>query len=166
MTQISDWFFKFLQLLRDIDTPMPLKFWHNKWSRLLPIWDCGTTSHRMSLRARSKIGIFLLYVFRNGISPELRRSREIAHLCSDKMTHTKNTIWNRIQNTISNGDQHHPRRRRVSLGARQNLRHLTRKDAIQVSRFPLRAGETVWRAPNRHCSLYGFTLTRNAAQRA
>ena len=27
---------------------------------------------------------------------ELRRSREMTHLCSDRVTHTKNTIWNRF----------------------------------------------------------------------
>ncbi len=43
-------------------------------------------------------------------------------------------IWNR--------DQHHPRRRRATLGARQKMRHLTRKetlDAVEEHQVPFGA---------------------------
>ena len=42
---------------------------------------------------------------------ELRRSPRVTHLCSSKVTHTRNRIWR----SASVGQHHHPRRRRANL---------------------------------------------------
>ena len=73
------------------------------------------------------------------IGQDPRRSRKMTHSCLDKVTHTENTIWNRIQNTIRNRGQHHPRRRRATLAARQKSGYLTRTEPPELLKSPLQA---------------------------
>jgi hypothetical protein len=48
-------------------------------------------------------GVFLVHVIQPSDEPGqlyLRRSAKVTHLCSPKVTHAENTIWNRIWNLI------------------------------------------------------------------
>ena len=51
-----------------------------------------------------------------------RRSRESDHLCSDRVDHTKN----------ARETQHHPRRRRAALGARQKIAPFDPKEGARA----------------------------------
>jgi hypothetical protein len=43
----------------------------------------------------------------------LRRQAKVIHLRSPKVTHTENTVWNRILPAGKNERRYHPRRRRA-----------------------------------------------------